>query len=116
MQVVKLRTLSPPQIRSTTTVRNTVSVVSTVRAKVWLMLAFTTSSKAALRSRLRFSRTRSKMTMVSLIEKPMRVSKPAITCRSIFTEKNEPNRKSTKTSTTTPMMTSCTMATKAPTP
>ena len=59
---------SPPNRYSATTDRNVVPAVMIVRPSVWLTLRLTTFSSGSRRIALRFSRTRSKMTMVSFTE------------------------------------------------
>ena len=58
----------PPQMKSATTVRNVRPDVITVRLSVWLMLLFISDSRGSRRKILRFSRIRSKITIVSFIE------------------------------------------------
>ena len=62
------RSTSPPNRYSATTDRNVTPDVMTVRPSVWLTLRFTTLSSGSRRSSRAFSRTRSKMTMVSFTE------------------------------------------------
>ena len=71
----------PPYRYSASTDRKNTSEVMIVRDSVWLIDRFITSSGSTRRLR-KFSRTRSKTTMVSLIEKPITDSRPASTVRS----------------------------------
>ncbi len=61
----------PPNTNSENVAMNTVPEVMSVRLKVWLSAWFITSLKLPRTPSLRSSRMRSKITMVSLIEKPM---------------------------------------------
>ena len=74
---------SPPKKNSTTSAKSTVKVVIIVRESVSLMERLIISPKLILGWRRKFSRMRSKMTMVSLMEKPATVKKAATTTRSI---------------------------------
>src|SRR5262249_53899896 len=71
---VKSRTLSPPNRVSAESVSSTVSDVLSERDIVWMRLVSTTVSKLSEVRRARFSRMRSKTTMVSWTEKPITVS------------------------------------------
>jgi hypothetical protein len=59
---------SPPNRYNASTARNTVPDVMTVRVSVWLRLVLIIRSSGSLRLFLAFSRTRSKMTIMSFIE------------------------------------------------
>ena len=59
---------SPPNRYSASTARNVVPAVMIVRLSVWLTLSLTTFSSESRRLLRMFSRTRSKMTMVSFTE------------------------------------------------
>ena len=59
---------SPPNRYSDSTARNVVPAVMMVRLSVWLTLWLTTFSSESRRLLRRFSRTRSKITMVSFTE------------------------------------------------
>ena len=59
---------SPPKKNSASDVRSAVPAVMTVRPRVWLIEALITSRIESRRIDRRFSRIRSKMTMVSLVE------------------------------------------------
>ena len=61
------------------TARNVVPAVMMVRDSVWLTLRLTTSSSDSFFADRWFSRTRSKMTIVSLTEYPVIVSSAATT-------------------------------------
>src|SRR3984893_11545561 len=87
----KARKTCPPIKNKTRTVRNVRPLVKSVRERVWLMDLFTTSAKDSRRSRRLFSRMRSKITMVSFIEYPTRVSMAAITVREISKRKSDKN-------------------------
>ena len=62
------RSTSPPMMYSTKTVRKVNPLVKIVRESVWLMDLFTISANGSRFMSRRFSRTRSKMTIVSFIE------------------------------------------------
>ena len=64
----KLCTLAPPRVSSAVSTSSVVKWVITERSSVWLTERLTTSSTSMRRWLIRFSRTRSKMTMVSLLE------------------------------------------------
>ena len=64
----KPRSTDPPNTSRLKTVRNVRPDEITVRLSVWLMLRFTTSVSDSRRLSARFSRMRSKTTMVSFIE------------------------------------------------
>ena len=59
---------SPPNRYSDTTLSSVVPAVMMVRPSVWLIDVFMMSQIESRRMSFRFSRTRSKMTMVSLVE------------------------------------------------
>jgi len=73
----------PPIRNRTSTVRKVSPLVKIVLERVWLMDLFTTSANDSRRNNRLFSRMRSKITMVSFIEYPTRVSMAAITVREI---------------------------------
>src|SRR6266851_7421878 len=66
--------VSPPATRLATRTRTTVKLVMIDRTAVCMMLRFTTCSNESLWLTRRFSRIRSKTTMVSWTEKPTTVS------------------------------------------
>src|SRR5712692_6505624 len=72
--------VSPPETRIATRTRTTVKLVMTDRTAVCMMLMFTTCSNESLWLTRRFSRMRSKTTMVSCTEKPTTV-RTAVTNR-----------------------------------
>ena len=59
---------SPPNRNRDSTARNVVPAVMSVRESVWFTLVLTTCSSDSRRMDRRFSRTRSKMTIVSFTE------------------------------------------------
>ena len=59
---------SPPKKNSASAVRSAVPEVMTVRPRVWLIEALMTSPSESRHIERRFSRIRSKMTIVSLVE------------------------------------------------
>ncbi len=81
--------------------------VISVRFSVWLIDEFTSSFRLSRRVPRRFSRTRSKMTIVSFVEYPVIVSSAAMTFSERSTRKNTRNASVTRTS--------CSVATVAPT-
>src|SRR5882672_5807402 len=85
----KARSTWPPIRNRTSTVRKVRPLVKIVRDKVWLIDLFTTSANDSRRNKRLFSRTRSKMTMVSFIEYPTRVRSAAITVNEISNFSNE---------------------------
>ena len=74
---------SPPKKYKMSNANNTVNVVITVRESVSLIDKLIKSPKLILGLRRTFSRMRSKITIVSLIEKPATVRNAATTTRSI---------------------------------
>ena len=72
----------PPNTQMLTSTIQTRKLVRTVRLRVSLMLSLNVFSMLVLRRSLRFSRTRSKMTIVSLREYPTMVRTAARTVRS----------------------------------
>src|SRR6267142_6361392 len=94
----KARSTWPPIRNRTSTVRKVRPLVKIVRDKVWLIDLFTTSANDSRRNKRLFSRTRSKMTMVSFIEYPTRVRSAAITVNEISNFSNEKKPKVIKTS------------------
>ena len=58
----------PPQMNRAITVRNVRPEVMTVRLNVWFTARFITASSGSLRENFKFSRIRSKITMVSFME------------------------------------------------
>src|SRR5690348_551821 len=64
----KLRSTCPPKMKSRNTVRKVSPLVRMVRESVWLMERLTMAGSGSRRISRRFSRTRSKITMVSFIE------------------------------------------------
>src|SRR6202030_3794327 len=94
----KARSTCPPIKNKTSTVRNVNPLVKRVRESVWLMDLFTTSANDSRRNKRLFSRMRSKITMVSFIEYPTRVSMAAITVREISKCSSDKNPMVIKTS------------------
>ena len=70
---------SPPKKNSASEVSSAVPDVMTVRPSVWFTDALITSNIESRRIDRRFSRTRSKITIVSLVEKPVIVRIAAMT-------------------------------------
>ena len=70
---------SPPKKNSASDDSSAVPEVMIVRPSVWLMATLMTVSSESRRMLRRFSRTRSKITIVSLVEKPVIVSSAAMT-------------------------------------
>ena len=67
--IAKSRTDSTPRIANIITIKNVVNDVLILRVSVWVILELTTSFKASsLDLPFRFSRIRSKITIVALIE------------------------------------------------
>ncbi len=60
--------LSPPKNSSAAMASSVETEVAMVRNRVWLVEMFRFSTRSALRSTRKFSRTRSKITMVSFSE------------------------------------------------
>src|SRR6202140_2029192 len=87
----KARSTCPPIRNKTSTVRKVRPLVKMVRESVWLMDLFTTSAKDSRLSKRLFSRMRSKITMVSFIEYPTKVSIAAITVREISKGNSDKN-------------------------
>src|SRR5579863_5861900 len=79
----KARSTWPPIRNKTSTVRKVNPLVSIVRDSVWLIDLLTTWGNGSLRSNRLFSRIRSKITIVSFIEYPTRVSNAAMTVSEI---------------------------------
>ncbi len=70
---------SPPKRNSASTAMNTVPEVITVRVNVWFKLVLMADSSGSRRCSRVFSRTRSKITIMSFIEYPTIVSMAAMT-------------------------------------
>ena len=60
--------ISPPNMNNARTVKNVNPDVKIVRLSVWLMLSFMIVSRASRRRNFKFSRIRSKTTIVSFME------------------------------------------------
>src|SRR6185369_1256542 len=79
---------SPPKKNNASDVRSAVPEVMTVRPSVWFTEALITSYIESRRIDRRFSRIRSKMTIVSLVEKPVIVRMAAMTFSDMSYRKN----------------------------
>src|SRR5690606_32665907 len=81
IEMVKLRSTSPPNRTSGTSARNTVNEVSEVRTMVWLIDRLINSGSGIFLYFRRFSRMRSEMTTVSFKDRPTSVSTAAMDVR-----------------------------------
>ena len=70
---------SPPKKNSASDDSSAVPDVMMVRPRVWLIATLMMLPRLSRRMPRRFSRTRSKITIVSLVEKPVMVSSAAMT-------------------------------------
>ena len=104
----KGRITAPPMTTSESSAISVVPLVRTVRGSVSFRLRFSVTSYASFRFFLRFSRTRSKTTIVSFSEYPMIVRIAATVARLISMSNSEMNPKV--------MSMSCTVAMTAATP
>src|SRR5262245_35678308 len=94
----KPRSTSPPNRYRDSTDRKVVPAVMTVRASVWFTLVLTTCSRDSRRIERRFTRTRSKTTMVAFTEYPVMVRMAATTLSDSSYPKNMRNASVTKMS------------------
>ena len=95
----KLRIVTPPNNSKATSVSSTVSEVFSERARVWVRLWFTTSSKLSPAWRTTFSRIRSKTTIVSWTEKPMTVRMAVMNIASSSIARKRPRIENTPSTT-----------------